>query len=178
VHDRVCINDEPADISLLQKLVDARRVGTFGQPDAARIAAETFAIVVPRDHDLRADGLRIFGHQRQVAVRGAAGDDLELARVLEFLERGQKIAVVLIDENMPAILEPVQVEPGELVELVVPLGAVDFLVRQFDRLVDGADITVLQKLVTEHRGQWRRDRHGQAKIATVVDQAIMLTSGM
>jgi hypothetical protein len=128
--------------------------------------------MVPRDHDLRADRLRVLRHQRQVTVRRAAGDDLQLARVLEFLERGQQIALVLVVENVPAILQPVQVKPRQLVELVVTLRAVDFLVRQLDALVHRADITVLQQLVAQHRGQRRRDRHGQAEIAAVIQQPV------
>ncbi len=172
VHDGVGVDDEPADFRLLQKLVDARRVGAFRQPDAARIAPEAFAVVVARDHDLRPDRLGVLGHQRQVAVRRAAGDDFEFARVLEFAESGEQVAVILVDENVAAIFQPVQVEPGELVELVVALGAVDFLVGQLDRLVDAADIAVLQKLVAQHRGQRRRDRHGQPEIAAVVEQSV------
>ncbi len=128
--------------------------------------------MVARDENLRPHRLGIFVHQRQVAVGRAAGDDLQLARVLELAERGEEIAVVLVGEDAPAVFQPVQVEPGELVELVVALGAVDFLVSQLDRPVERPQVTILQKLVAQHRGQRRRDRHGQPEIAAVVEQPV------
>ena len=72
VQHAVRVEDEPADVRLLQKCFDAGDVGAFRQPDAARVAAETTAIMVARRQDLRADGRRMARQQRQQPVRGAA----------------------------------------------------------------------------------------------------------
>ncbi len=128
--------------------------------------------MIARDEHLRPDRLRILGHQRQVTVGRAAGDDFEFARVLELAEGVEQIAMVLVVEDIAAVFQPVQIEPGEFVVLLVALGAVDFLVGQFDPLVHAPHITLLQKLVAQHRGQRRRDRHGEPEIATVVDQPV------
>ena len=82
----VGIQDEPADVGLLQEHFDAGGVGAFRQPDAARIAPETTAVMIARGENLRAEGRRMVGQQRQQAVRGGGGDDLQQARVLKPLE--------------------------------------------------------------------------------------------
>ena len=103
MHDGVAIDDEPADIGFLKKLIDARGIGALRQPDAAGRATEAFLIMVLRNHDLRANGLRVFGHEGQKTVRCAAGDDFQLAGILEFAERGEEIAVIFINEDVAAI---------------------------------------------------------------------------
>ena len=89
----VRVDDEPADVRLLQNLFHAVDVGAFRQPDAARVAAETTAVMVARDQDLRADGRRMIRQQRQQRVRGGGGDDFQPARVLKFAERADEVAV-------------------------------------------------------------------------------------
>ncbi len=172
VHDRVGIDHEPADVGFLQKLLDARGVGALGEPDAAWVAAKTFAVVIARDEDLSTDRFRILGHQRQIAVSRAASDDLQLARILEFAERREQVLIVLIDEDVAAIFQAVEIEPGEFVELVIALGAVDFLVRELDRFIDTLDVAVLQQLIAQHSRERRRDRHGEAEIAAILQQPI------
>ena len=172
MHDGVGVDDEPADFGLLEEFVDAGGVGAFGEPDAAGVASEAFAVVVAGDHDLGADGLGVLGHEREVAVGGAAGDDFEFAGVLEFAEGGEEVAVVAVDEDVAAVFEAVEVEPGEFVKLVVALGAVDFLVGELDGAVEDADVAVLEEFVAQHGGQRRRDRHGEAEVAVVVDEAV------
>ena len=83
VQNAVRVENEPADVRLLQKLLDAAGVGAFRQPDAARIAPETAAVMVARGEDLRADGRRMVGHQRQQSVRGGGGDDFQHGLRLE-----------------------------------------------------------------------------------------------
>jgi hypothetical protein len=70
-------------------------VGAFRQPDAARVAPEAAAVMVARREDLRADGRRMAGHQRQQTVRGGGGDDFQQAFVLKFFEGGDEVAVVM-----------------------------------------------------------------------------------
>src|SRR5271165_6948958 len=59
VQHAVCVEDEPADVRFLQKCFDAGGVGAFRQPDAARVAPETGAVMVSRRENLRTDGRRM-----------------------------------------------------------------------------------------------------------------------
>ena len=72
MQNAVRVDDEPADVRFLQKIFHAVDVSAFRQPDAARIAAETTSIMIARDQNLRANGLRMIGHQRQQRVRRGA----------------------------------------------------------------------------------------------------------
>src|SRR5664279_2461725 len=74
VQNSMRVEDEPADVRLLQKLFDARGVGTFRQPDAFGIAPKTPVVMVARRQNLRADGRRMTGEQRQQSVRRRSGD--------------------------------------------------------------------------------------------------------
>ena len=89
----VRVRDEPADVRLLQNSFHAGGVGAFRQPDAARIATETTAIMIARGQDLRADGRRMIRQQRQQRVCRGAGDDFQSAEVLEFAECADEVAV-------------------------------------------------------------------------------------
>ncbi len=75
VQHAVGVENEPADVGLLQKRLDAGGVGAFRQPDAARVAAKAAPVMVARGQNLRADGRRMVRQQRQQPVRGGGGDD-------------------------------------------------------------------------------------------------------
>src|ERR1039458_2722179 len=83
VQNAMRVEDEPADVGLLQKFLDAAGVGAFRQPDVARIAPATTAVMVARGEDLRANGRRMVRQERQQSVRGGGGDDFEDAGVLK-----------------------------------------------------------------------------------------------
>ena len=72
--------------AVAQQLVDAGRVAALRQPDALRPPAEVALELAAADLDLGAHGVRVDGHQRQEAVRRAAGDELELAGLEEAAE--------------------------------------------------------------------------------------------
>ena len=54
----------------------------LGQPDAARVTPEAFAVMIARGQDLRADGRWVIRHQRQQSMRRAGGDDFEQSKIL------------------------------------------------------------------------------------------------
>src|SRR5205814_7301765 len=90
----VLVRDEPADVRLLHNIFHTGGVSAFGQPDAARVATETTAVMIARRQNLRADGRWMVGEQRDQRVRGGAGDDFEPAAVLKFSKRGDESAGV------------------------------------------------------------------------------------
>ena len=92
VQHAVRVEDEPADVRLLQKRFDAVDVGAFRQPDAARVAAKATPVMVARGQNLRAEGRRMVRQQRQQPVRRGGGDDFDAALVLKFAERGDEVA--------------------------------------------------------------------------------------
>ena len=82
VEDGVGVGDEKVDPGLAQVPVVARIERAFSQPDAARRSPEMLDVILPRDLNLSALD-RLVRHQRQIAVRRAAGDDLQEAFVLK-----------------------------------------------------------------------------------------------
>ena len=80
-HDGVRVNDEEANACVCQQFINAIRVSAFRQPDAARFAPEMFDVILLADFDLGAAGFDA-SHQRQKAMRRAAGDDVNRARFL------------------------------------------------------------------------------------------------
>ena len=161
VQHAVRVEDEPADVRLLQKLFDPLHVGAFRQPDAARVAPETTAVMVARGQNLRAEGRRMVRQQRQQSVRGGGGDDFNPAFVLELLEGVDQIAAAGAP-GVADLAETVMIHPGEFVERAVPVGAVDFLFRQFDQAVQMPLVAVAQQRVEQHRTQRRREREASA----------------
>ena len=94
------VGEEVADAAVAQHLVDARRVAALRQPDALRPLAEVALELAAADLDLGAHGVRVDAHQRQEAVRRAAGDELQLAGVEEAAEAVEQVVVVLVDEDL------------------------------------------------------------------------------
>lgn len=70
------VRNEPAKVGFLEDAIDVGHIGTFGQPDALRIAAETLTVVVAPNEHLCPHGLRDNFHEGQKAVRGRTSDDL------------------------------------------------------------------------------------------------------
>ena len=91
VEDAVRFGDEPADVGLLQNAFDALGEGAFRQPDAARLASETLAVMIARDENLRPQGGRVVGQQRQQRVGRGAGGDFQQPVILKFAERADKL---------------------------------------------------------------------------------------
>src|SRR5205823_2023016 len=116
----VRIDEEVADAALLQNLIDARRVAALRQPDALRALAEMAFELPATNFNLGADGVHVRRHQRQEAVGGAAGDELELARLEESAEAVVEVVVILPDEDIARPHEAVVVHVRELVELRLP----------------------------------------------------------
>ena len=133
--------------AVAQQLVDAGGVAALRQPDALRPLAEVALELAAADLDLGAHGVAVDRHQRQEAVRRAAGDELQLAGLEEAAEAVEQVVAVLVDEDLAAALEAVVVHLGEVVELRLPAGAFDLLAGQGDQVVDVADVAVLQQRV-------------------------------
>jgi len=161
------------DFGFLQKLFDARHIGAFGQPDAARVATETFAVVIASDHDLGADRFRIIGHQRQVTVCRSAGDDPRACQRSWNLRNAlMRLRPYLSTKTSRQFSRPVMIEPGQFVESLIETRAVDFLTAKLEEFVERADVAILQERIHEHRAQGRRDRHGEMEIDAVVEKSI------
>ena len=95
--------------------------------------------------------------ERQQGVRGGAGDDLQEAQLLELPEGAHQVApasgVGFADPSKPAVIEE-----GQFVEGLLPMGAVDFLSRECDQVVEVPLIPCLQQRVSQHRAERGRQR--------------------
>src|SRR6266568_3785808 len=131
VQNSMGVNNEPADVGLLQNRFHPLRVSAFRQPDAARVPAEAILVMVAGHKDLRANGRRMIGQQRQERVRGSAGDDFQLTQVLKFAKCSYEVTVAG-KVKLPQLTESVEVEQGQLVKRLFPMRPLDFFLGQFD----------------------------------------------
>ena len=166
VQQAVRIRNRPADIRLLQHAFNAFHVCALRQPDAARVAAKTTAIMIPRDENLRAQTRRMIRQQRQQCVRGRAGDDFQPARVLKFREGRHQVFFARKIE-IAGLQKPPMIQLRELVERLVPMRAMRFFLRQINQPVEVPDVAVLQQRIDQHRAQRRCERECQARVHAV-----------
>src|SRR6266704_3714577 len=115
VQNSMGVNNEPADVGLLQNRFHPLRVSAFRQPDTARVPAEATPVMVAGHKDLGANGRRMIGQQRQQRVRGGAGDNFQPAQVLKFAKCSHQVALAG-KVKLPQLAEPAEVEPGQLVK--------------------------------------------------------------
>jgi hypothetical protein len=105
-------------------------------------------------------------HQRQKAVRRAAGDDFERARVLQPLERAHQVAAIAIVEQTPQVIEVLAIVPRERPELRVLPRALHFLVAELAQAIEPLRVPLDQQLIAQHaherRGQRQRDAERNA----------------
>ena len=171
-HDPVRIDHEPAQVRLREHPVEAGGVGAFRQPDAARVAAEGRAVVVPRDEDLRAHRLGELLHERQKAVRRRAGDDLEHAAILQRGECGDHVAMPALHVVAPALEQPVVVEARRLLQLALPRRALHLAPCQLDRALQIPLVAPVQQRVAQHVAERRRERHRELEGHPVIRQPV------
>ena len=137
------IDDEPADFRLLEVSFDSWIVGAFGKPYTSRISTEAVSIILASDLDLRSNGLGEFPHEWEEPVGGATGNNFQNSRVLKFSKGLDEVPVVAITKEMAAVIESVMIKAGEGLEGGIVLGAVEFLVREFDLLFESVHVSVL-----------------------------------
>src|SRR5262245_33852194 len=119
------VRNEPADVRFLKQVLQALDVGTFGQPDAAGFASKPILIIVTSHQDLRARGRWVHLGQRQKGVCRGAGNNLNLAEVLKFLEGADEISIVT-EIGLSYLTKVLQVQLRQRIQGSVPVGAVDF----------------------------------------------------
>src|SRR2546428_282925 len=118
VENAVGVSNEPTDVGLLEHLLEAFGVGALGQPDTARVAAKTRAVMIASDEDLCANGRRMGGQEREQSMGRGAGDDFQLAGLLELSKPSDKVAAASqVSVANPA--QPVAVEQRQLLESVL-----------------------------------------------------------
>src|SRR5207244_11360059 len=115
---------------------------------------------------------RLLLQQWEQSVRGCGGDDLERAGFAELPEPAEQIAFALLDKEAPRFREKIEIELAEFSQgQVIPV-ALSLARREVNQKIDMFEVALLQKLVLQHRGQRRRDRHGELERHGVVDQPL------
>ncbi len=172
IQNRVRVTDEKANAGFMQIRVIARIEGAFSQPDTTRRPVEMLDVVRSRDLYLSPLG-SLVRHERQKAMRRAAGDDFEVSRILQITEPFDDIAFVLSIKDFAAFIEMTPVHQRRRVEVrrLFPR-PLNFLIGQFTELLDVPDITLLKQLVAQHLAQRRRHRHRQPKLHPFISQVV------
>ncbi|MEI9897677.1 MAG: hypothetical protein WDN28_28410 [Chthoniobacter sp.] len=92
--------------------------------------------MIARQEDLRADGFLEILHQRQEAVGGRTGDDLDDAALLKFAKGRHEIAVPAFVPVVLALGQAGVIEAGELVKLGVVARAIEFAAGEGDGAIE------------------------------------------
>ena len=132
IEDAVSVDDEPADLGLLEIVFDSWKISAFGQPNTPRIATKTVSVIVSGDLDLGPDRLWKIFHQGQEAVGGSAGDDFKDTGILKLSKGGDQVPLVAITKEMPAVMKAIVVEAGERLKGRIVSCAVELFVGEFD----------------------------------------------
>ena len=172
VQQAVGIEDEILDAEFVEDAVDARFVAALGQPDAAWPSPEDAGVRAHRHGDLGVQALFVRREQREVAMGGAASEDLEVTRLREPAKRLCHVLAVLLHEAAPQTREQVAVELHHRMEIGVARGAPALARERLEPLVEIAHIAVLQQRIGHHRKQRRCERQGDAKVHAVARQAL------
>src|SRR5574337_1390461 len=164
--------NKEANACLLEYLVYSRFIGTLRQPYSTRLSTKMFLIMAYRYADLGTHGIHIVIHKGQVTMGGPAGNYLQLARILKFFEGIYNVPMVFFCKYVSCIDKMPVIHLREPVKFRLMFRSFDLFFRKFDPFFDVANVTGLQKRIGKHRDQRRGQRHGYAKIDTVIDQLV------
>ena len=98
-------------------------------------------------------------------------DHLDLAKILEALERIHQVCAVPVDKRVTHLKVELLVHPGQGLELRLVAGPDRFLAGELDGPVEPCQVTLPQQRVEKHGGQSRSERKRQAEIDAVFDEA-------
>ena len=127
--------------------------------------------MVARHQDLRTQGRRVIGQQRQQRVRGGTGDDFQISQFLELAEGAYEVAAAG-DVSVTDRAKPALIKQGKFVEWLLPAGAMDFPFRQFAQFIEVALVTGLQEGIPQHRAEGWREREREARLQLVPPPAL------
>ena len=102
---------------------------------------------------------------------GGAGDDFQVAQFLKLPEGTHQVAAAAGVEG-PRGGKALMIEQRELLERLLPAGAVNFRARQVKLLPEVALVAVLQERVLQHRAKRGRQRQRQARRQTIPPPAL------
>src|SRR5215472_5119637 len=126
----MCIREEIAQPGIAKHLVHIGSITAFGEPNALRPTAKMPLELAAALLDLGVYGIAVDRHQRQKAVRRAAGDDLQLADLKEATKAVDKVVAVLLHEHIACPREAMVIHVGEMMEFRLPARSLNFLTRQ------------------------------------------------
>src|SRR5207245_4984189 len=115
-----------AKARVAEQLVHAERIAALRQPNTLRAFAEMPGELASADLNLGPDGIAVDRLERQEAVRGGTGNDLQLARLKEAAKTVQQVVPVLVDEHLAGAQKPVMVPVREMIELRLPARPLNF----------------------------------------------------
>src|ERR1017187_9607700 len=106
------------------------------------------------------------GEERQERVRGGAGADFQISQLLELAEGAHQVAPasgVSVTNGGKTFV----IEQSEFVERFLPLGAVDFLLGQFNEFFEVPLVAVLQERVPQHRAEGWGEREREVGVQAI-----------
>jgi hypothetical protein len=171
VEEAVGIEDEPAEVGLLEGEFEAIGVGTFGEPDAAGFASEPELVMIFSGEDLGLDGRGMASEEGEERVCGSAGNDFELGVVLEFAEGGDEV-MVAGGPGVVEVGEALEVIGGEVMEVRVPSGAVGFFFGEVDEFIEVYMVALLEERIEEHGAESGGESEGERGADLIAEPAL------
>ena len=161
----VGIENGVTQASFGQLLIEALEVGAFGQPNAAGSFANQAFVLAHRSAQLALHRSAGIPQQRQVAVGGTAGQQVENALALQLNEVLEHIA--------PAAAEGLALPLQVLAEvggsrLLIGTAAL----QQFNALLQPGFVALLQHRIHQQRQQGGREAHRQPWLRALLQRAL------
>jgi hypothetical protein len=115
---------------------------------------------------------RLLLQQWQQSVRRGRGDDLERAGFAKLPEPTEEIAFAIFNKKAPRFGEKIEIELAEFAQSHVIPVALSLPRREVNQKIDMFDVSLLQKLVLQHRAERGRDGHAELERHGIVDQPL------
>src|SRR5882672_7962504 len=128
--DAVGVRKEIADAGFFQKLLHPRDITALRQPDSLRSLAEVAGEFPRPNFNLSAEAVSLVTHERKETMRRRAGDDFQFPRFKKSPKAMKQVVSILIDKHFSCPQEAVVIHVGEVIELRLPPGSLDFLAGQ------------------------------------------------
>ena len=158
------------DRGVRQPLEERPALDLDGAETSARMLAELAARAAPEDARVRAHrhgqlGVQAFlvdRQDREIAVRGPAGNDLKMPRLEQRAEGARDVVPVLLDETSAQVRVAFTVELHHGLEVRIAHGALELFVEHRQAVVQITQVPLLQQRIGHHGQQRRGERHRDA----------------
>src|SRR3954470_21914994 len=167
----VRVDNEPAQICLLQEILHTGRVGAFRKPESHGLGLKKLTVDVATDPNLCPCRLFRLSQKRQDSVGRRGSDDLERAGIAQLAKGTEDVAIPFL-VTAPNIQQCVVVKSRQFFQFRDRASTLHLSLGEANRPLQMAQVTVAQKVVGQHRAERRRNAKGKLKRHPIADQPL------